>query len=102
MMTNGVWIRNTLALACAMAACADCSSASPAHLENEACVVADGPKPLPNLPEASGAALSRRTPGLLWSHNDSGEPLLFAFDTSGALRGRVHVPNAAVEDWEDV
>jgi hypothetical protein len=65
-------------------------------------MVADGPKPLPNLPEASGAALSRRTPGLLWSHNDSGEPLLFAFDTSGALRGRVRVPNTAVEDWEDV
>ena len=65
-------------------------------------MVAGGPTPLEGLPEASGLALSRRTPGVLWSHNDSGQPVLFAFDTSGMLRGRVRVPNATVEDWEDV
>jgi hypothetical protein len=65
-------------------------------------MVADGSKALEDVPEASGAALSRRTPGLFWSHNDSGQPVLFAFDSSGARRGRVRVPNATVDDWEDV
>ena len=94
-------MRHALGLVCAVALCADCSSAAPS-LENETCTLATGPKPLANVTEASGAALSRRTAGVLWSHNDSGEPLLFAFDASGALRGRVRVPNATVEDWEDV
>lgn len=54
------------------------------------------------IPEASGLAISRRTPGILWSHNDSGnEAMLFALDTSGALRGRVRVP-VRTRDWEDV
>ena len=102
MMMNGLWIRHVLGLGCAIALCADCSSATPAGLENDTCTVAAGPKTLANLTEASGAALSRRTPGVLWSHNDSGEPLLFAVDAGGAPRGRVRVPNATVEDWEDV
>jgi hypothetical protein len=100
-MMKGLWIRHAVGLACAIAVCADCSSAAP-DVENETCSLAAAPKPLADLAEASGAALSRRTPGVLWSHNDSGEPLLFAFDADGALRGRVRVPNATVEDWEDV
>jgi len=59
-------------------------------------------KPLPGIKEASGLTLSRRTSGVLWTHNDSGQPVLYAFDTSGTLRGRVAVPNATVVDWEDV
>jgi hypothetical protein len=59
-------------------------------------------KPLPRIKEASGLALSRRTSGVLWTHNDSGQPVLYAIDTSGTLRGRVGVPNATVVDWEDV
>jgi len=59
-------------------------------------------KPLPRIKEASGLTLSRRTSGVLWTHNDSGQPVLYAFDTSGTLRGRVAVPNATVVDWEDV
>jgi hypothetical protein len=55
-----------------------------------------------DIPEASGLALSRRTPGILWSHNDSGnEAVLFALDTSGVLRGRVRVP-IRTRDWEDI
>jgi hypothetical protein len=57
---------------------------------------------LPGLPEASGLALSRRTPGLLWSHNDQGPPMVVALDTAGAIKGRVRITGAAVEDWEDV
>ena len=54
------------------------------------------------VPEASGVAVSRRTPGLLWSMNDSGEPRLVAFDASGAMKARVRVTGATTDDWEDL
>lgn len=66
------------------------------------CERTGGPAALPDIPESSGLAVSRRTPGLLWSHNDSGnDAVLFALDTTGALRGRVRVP-IRTRDWEDV
>src|SRR6478736_7859168 len=53
--------------------------------------------------EASGLAASRRTPGLLWTHNDSGgEPTLFALGPDGALRGTIQVAGVTNRDWEDV
>jgi hypothetical protein len=66
------------------------------------CTVTSRLTALPGLAEASGVALSRRSPGLLWSHNDSGDPVLFALDGTGAVKGRVTVAGAQVEDWEDV
>lgn len=57
---------------------------------------------LPGLSEASGLALSRRTPGRLWTHNDSGQPVLVALDTRGTVTGRVRVSGARVEDWEAI
>lgn len=57
---------------------------------------------LRDLPEASGIAASRRTPGVYWAHNDSGAPVLFALDQQGSLEGRVRVTGAKVDDWEDV
>jgi hypothetical protein len=57
---------------------------------------------LGQLPEASGLAISRRAPGLLWSMNDSGESTLIALATTGELRGRVRVTGATIRDWEDV
>ena len=56
--------------------------------------------PIPNLNEASGLALSRRVPGRLWTHNDSGQPTLFALDNRGAVTGRLQLTGANVEDWE--
>jgi hypothetical protein len=65
-------------------------------------VIAHGPTMLPEIPEASGLAVSRRDPGLLWSHNDSGNAaMLFALDTAGTVRGRVRVP-IRTRDWEDI
>jgi hypothetical protein len=58
--------------------------------------------PVPELPEGSGLAASRRTPGRFWSHNDSGDPVLFALDLNGKVTGRVRVAGATVEDWEAV
>lgn len=57
---------------------------------------------VPELPEGSGLAASRRTPGRLWSHNDSGDPVLFALDGNGRVTGRLTISGAAVEDWEAV
>ena len=54
------------------------------------------------LVEASGVAVSRKTPGRLWTHNDSGEPVIFALDTRGSVVGRVRVTGAKVEDWEAI
>lgn len=57
---------------------------------------------LPDVPEASGLAASRRYDQLLWTHNDSGnDAVLFAIDTSGVARGRVRVPSR-LRDWEDI
>jgi hypothetical protein len=53
--------------------------------------------------ETSGLAVSTRTPGLLWTHNDSGgEPVLFALALDGSLRGSVRLSGVVNRDWEDV
>ncbi len=57
---------------------------------------------VPQLTEASGLAISRRVAGRLWAHNDSGQPVLFALDTRGAVTGQLRVTGAKVEDWEAV
>jgi hypothetical protein len=55
------------------------------------------------LPEASGLAASRRADNLLWAHNDSGgEPVLFALDATGKLRGKLRIAGVKNTDWEDI
>jgi hypothetical protein len=54
------------------------------------------------LPEASGLAVSARTPGVLWSMNDSSLPEVFAIDQAGRVLGRVRITGAEVNNWEDV
>lgn len=59
----------------------------------------------PALLEASGLALSRQSPGVLWTHNDSDPdgPLVYAMSVStGALLGTYTLQGAEVEDWEDM
>jgi hypothetical protein len=68
----------------------------------EPCRVVARPVDLRGLSEASGIAVSRRTPGLLWAHNDSGEPVLFAVDPAGTVTGRVRLAGAGVSDWEAI
>ena len=47
--------------------------------------------------------MSRAQPGVLWSHNDSGDgPNLNAIDQSGRLLAIVPVANAVARDWEDI
>jgi glucose/arabinose dehydrogenase len=57
---------------------------------------------VPELPEGSGLAVSRSTPGRLWAHNDSGQPVIYALDSAGKVTGRVQVTGATVGDWEAV
>jgi hypothetical protein len=55
------------------------------------------------LRESSGLAVSRTQPGVLWSHNDSGDgPNLYAIDLSGRLLAIVPVTEASARDWEDI
>jgi hypothetical protein len=71
--------------------------------DNElACRPASLPTSLVEMPEASGIAVSRRTPNLYWMVNDSGRPRLFAVDENGQVRGRVDIAGAELTDWEDV
>jgi len=55
---------------------------------------------LGRLPEASGLAMSRRSPNLLWSMNDSDDPMVIALSTTSEVKGQVRVTGAAVRDWE--
>jgi hypothetical protein len=64
---------------------------------------ADGrPAAVPDLPEASGVAVSRRVPGRLWAHNDSGRAVLVALDAQGAVTARVQLAAIKIDDWEAV
>lgn len=57
----------------------------------------------PRLRESSGVAVSRAHPGVLWTHNDSGDgPYLYATDLRGRDRGFLLVPGADAVDWEDM
>ena len=56
----------------------------------------------PEIDEASGLAISRNEPGLLWLINDDGGPVLHAAGLDGAARGRVRIANARNSDWEDL
>jgi hypothetical protein len=76
--------------------------ARPTRAEPPSCRISSGITRLPDLPEASGLAASRRTAGVLWSHNDSGDPFIFALTLAGAVKGRVRVTGAQVWDWEDI
>ena len=53
--------------------------------------------------ESSGIAASRRYPGCLWTHNDSGDDArLFLLDAHGKTLSEVDVEGAEARDWEDM
>ena len=90
------------ATACVALAFAAIAALLPPDAMAGPCVLNGGAAMLRDLPEASGLAVSRRDPRLLWSHNDSGnEPILFALDATGAMRGRIRL-GVTLRDWEDV
>jgi hypothetical protein len=55
----------------------------------------------PRILESSGLALSRRHPGVVWTHNDSGdEARLFAVGSDGRTRAVLTLAGAQARDWE--
>ena len=57
----------------------------------------------PLLKESSGIAVSRRQPGVLWTHNDSSDgPHLYATNLQGADLGFFRISGADAVDWEDI
>ena len=53
--------------------------------------------------EASGLAASLRTPGLFWTHNDSGDTTrVFAMTDRGEDRGSWYLEGVSARDWEDI
>lgn len=53
--------------------------------------------------ESSGIATSLHNPGILWTHNDSGDgPYLYAFDLKGENRGVFRLDGVNAIDWEDM
>ncbi len=57
----------------------------------------------PEITECSGLVVSRKNPGVLWVHNDSGDSArLFAVKEDGSLRGLYHLARADSRDWEDL
>lgn len=56
-----------------------------------------------SLNEVSGLVASRRSPGVLWSHNDSGDSArIFAIDTDGRGLGTLTLTGALAIDFEDI
>ncbi len=83
---SGVWA----AIACLMVA-------TPGHGEVLAKVSST------ELTEASGLVASRKHPGILWVHNDSGDgPRLFAIREDGSVAMTVTLTGALARDWEDI
>ena len=78
------------------------STAHPGQPHAQQCAAGAALVTVPQLSEASGLAMSRRVPGRLWTHNDSGEPVLFALDGRGAVTGQLRISGAKVEDWEAI
>jgi hypothetical protein len=55
------------------------------------------------LVEASGLAASRNYPGLLWTHNDSGNPnYIFLIDSAGTVVETFALDGVSDRDWEDI
>ena len=78
--------------ACAVPACAAYDSPEPARTVAELAIG-----------ELSGLAASHLHPGVLYTHNDSGdEARFFAMDVGGAALGEFRLTGATAVDWEDV
>ncbi len=57
----------------------------------------------PALLEASGLTVSTVTPGVLWTHNDSGDSArIFALRADATLAAEVEVAGADANDWEAI
>jgi hypothetical protein len=57
----------------------------------------------PGVSESSGLVASRTSPGVYWTHNDSGDgPFIYAIGGKGESFGVWRVNGAEADDWEDI
>lgn len=57
----------------------------------------------PDIDEASGLVASHTNPGMLWTHNDSGDKArIFLLDSLGRHRATVWLKGTVNRDWEDI
>lgn len=62
-----------------------------------------GPLNNPAIDEASGIAVSRQDPDMIWTHNDSGDMnRIFLIQNNGIYRGSFRLLGAGNRDWEDM
>ena len=55
------------------------------------------------LMEASGLAASQKTPGILYTHNDSGgQPTVYVLNSKAMLAAKIKLEGAKNRDWEDI
>lgn len=55
------------------------------------------------LAEASGLAASIKTPGILYTHNDSGgKPIVYTLNYSGLMPAKIVLEGVTNRDWEDI
>ena len=95
-------MRHVLSILFLLAACSE-QAAEPSEDERRPRLIVAGQLENENLIEASGLARSQRDPDIFWSINDGGsKPRLYAFDGTGAHRGRIKLENAKNRDWEDI
>ncbi|HEX8833936.1 MAG TPA: hypothetical protein VF719_07030 [Abditibacteriaceae bacterium] len=81
-----------------VAAPASTTTANAGFTVQKLCDLADA-----RIDESSGLAASRRYPGLLWTHNDSGDAArLFLVNQTGATLAEVELRGAGALDWEDM
>ncbi|MEP6780663.1 MAG: hypothetical protein ABJC26_12285 [Gemmatimonadaceae bacterium] len=101
-----------LAVVCLVTALSATTSCKPTNRESNS-TPADSPGALPtevhsipvkgrsDLLESSSATMTPSQPGIIFTINDSGnEPILFALDSTGAVRGTWRIANATDVDWE--
>jgi len=90
----------TLLAACALLAAA-CSRTAPADSGGEGSL--SGVMLDSQLAEISGLAASRAHRGVLWLHDDGGNPArLFAIDTKGDRLATLRIEGVTKTDWEDM
>jgi hypothetical protein len=100
--TRAITAALTLAALPMLVAVCGQTKATDTHTNEATCRVDGQLARLAQLPEASGVTVSRRVPGRLWTHNDSGQPVLFMLDARGGVTGRIQLSGATVDDWEAI
>jgi hypothetical protein len=90
-------------LACLLSACFACERKTPISISSDFSAGRKLGQIDPVLEEASGLVASRKNPGYLWTHNDSGDSArIFLIDEEGKIVFTCYLQGAKNRDWEDI